>query len=54
MFEKSMAAASARELSEAEIESVSGGNLVVPTDCETEPRVINGVEIILVVIDDAE
>ena len=52
MFEKSMAGKAARELTELEVDSVSGGS-VVPTDSETEPRWINGVEVILIIIDDS-
>ncbi len=53
MLEKSMAAQTARELSDAEIDSVSGGSLTL-TDSETEPREIGGITVVLIVIDDSE
>lgn len=53
MFEKKMAEATARELSEAEVSLVSGAGLTV-TNSETEPRERNGFVIVLTVIDDTE
>lgn len=52
MFEKQMAMATADELSEREIECVSGGGGVEVTDCEVEREGEGGLVYVFFLLDD--